>query len=179
MFHVNIDFPSNLLTATRSCFRYTGMDYVYQISMLQVEAILVIKPSFKHGFFSFKVNKLYGFFSGNPDYNRFHMKKRKKHVVLDSISSFMAGYSTFFRQVKLLLNVESLFLQLHISGNKCLHRYRPIPQPVEQEHSGMFCSFPVLVAFPFLITRGKKTTGQPISVWIYNFKLYKSGFFPE
>ena len=33
-------FPSNLLTATRSCFRYTGMDYVYQISMLQVHSLL-------------------------------------------------------------------------------------------------------------------------------------------
>ena len=27
------------------------------------------------------------------------MKKRKKHVVLDALSSFMGGYSTFFRQV--------------------------------------------------------------------------------
>jgi len=30
-----LEDASNLLTATRSCFRYTGMDYVYQISMLQ------------------------------------------------------------------------------------------------------------------------------------------------
>jgi len=31
----DLEDASNLLTATRSCFRYTGMDYVYQISMLQ------------------------------------------------------------------------------------------------------------------------------------------------
>jgi len=30
-----VEDASNLLTATKSCFRYTGMDYVYQISMLQ------------------------------------------------------------------------------------------------------------------------------------------------
>jgi len=30
----DIEDSSNLLTATKSCFRYTGMDYVYQISML-------------------------------------------------------------------------------------------------------------------------------------------------
>merc|ERR1719336_2706155 len=61
----DLEDASNLLTATRSCFRYTGMDYVYQISMLQ---------------------------------------KRKKHVVLDSLSSFMAGYSTLFHQGTGLLN---------------------------------------------------------------------------
>ena len=52
--------------------------------------------------FIFFQTNLMAYFSGNPYYNRFHMKKRKKHVVLDSMSSFMAGYSTFFRQVKLL-----------------------------------------------------------------------------
>jgi Arf-GAP/coiled-coil/ANK repeat/PH domain-containing protein len=31
----DIEDASNLLTATRSCFRYTGMDYVFQIAMLQ------------------------------------------------------------------------------------------------------------------------------------------------
>jgi Arf-GAP/coiled-coil/ANK repeat/PH domain-containing protein len=31
----DVDDASNVLTATRSCFRYTTLDYVYQISMLQ------------------------------------------------------------------------------------------------------------------------------------------------
>lgn len=31
----DIEDASNLLTATRSCFRYTGLDYAFQISMLQ------------------------------------------------------------------------------------------------------------------------------------------------
>ena len=30
-----VDDASNVLTATRSCFRYTTLDYVYQISMIQ------------------------------------------------------------------------------------------------------------------------------------------------
>jgi len=33
----DLEDASNLLTATRSCFRYTGMDYVFQISMLQAK----------------------------------------------------------------------------------------------------------------------------------------------
>ena len=31
----DVEDASNLLTATQSCFRYTTLDYVYQISMLQ------------------------------------------------------------------------------------------------------------------------------------------------
>ncbi len=30
-----VEDATNLLTATQSCFRYTALDYVYQISMLQ------------------------------------------------------------------------------------------------------------------------------------------------
>merc|ERR1719153_512230 len=40
-----LEDASNLLTATRSCFRYTGMDYVYQISMLQDRKRQVILDS--------------------------------------------------------------------------------------------------------------------------------------
>ena len=38
----DLEDASNLLTATRSCFRYTGMDYVYQISMLQSQKRYII-----------------------------------------------------------------------------------------------------------------------------------------
>ena len=41
----DIEDSSNLLTATRSCFRYTGMDYVYQISMLQAKKKHVVVES--------------------------------------------------------------------------------------------------------------------------------------
>jgi hypothetical protein len=34
-----IEDSSNLLTATRSCFRYTGLDYAFQISMLQARIL--------------------------------------------------------------------------------------------------------------------------------------------
>ncbi len=42
-----IEDSSNLLTATRSCFRYTGLDYAFQISMLQARIL-----SFQIFFFS-------------------------------------------------------------------------------------------------------------------------------
>jgi len=41
----DLEDASNLLTATRSCFRYTGMDYVYQISMLQQKKKHVVLDS--------------------------------------------------------------------------------------------------------------------------------------
>ncbi|XP_023330565.1 arf-GAP with coiled-coil, ANK repeat and PH domain-containing protein 1 [Eurytemora carolleeae] len=41
----DLEDTSNLLTATRSCFRYTGMDYVYQISMLQSQKRYIILDS--------------------------------------------------------------------------------------------------------------------------------------
>ncbi len=37
-----IEDSSNLLTATRSCFRYTGLDYAFQISMLQARILSCI-----------------------------------------------------------------------------------------------------------------------------------------
>jgi len=40
-----LEDASNLLTATRSCFRYTGLDYVYQISMLQQKKKRVVLDS--------------------------------------------------------------------------------------------------------------------------------------
>merc|ERR1719508_20627 len=41
----DLEDASNLLTATRSCFRYTGMDYVFQISMLQQKKKHVVLDS--------------------------------------------------------------------------------------------------------------------------------------
>ena len=41
----DMEDSSNLLTATRSCFRYTSMDYVYQISMLQSQKRSVVLDS--------------------------------------------------------------------------------------------------------------------------------------
>lgn len=40
-----LEDASNLLTATKSCFRYTGMDYVYQISMLQSRKRYIVLDS--------------------------------------------------------------------------------------------------------------------------------------
>jgi len=42
---LELEDASNLLTATKSCFRYTGMDYVYQISMLQSKKRHVVLES--------------------------------------------------------------------------------------------------------------------------------------
>ncbi len=33
----DLEDAANLLTATKSCFRYTALDYVYQVSMLQAK----------------------------------------------------------------------------------------------------------------------------------------------
>jgi Arf-GAP/coiled-coil/ANK repeat/PH domain-containing protein len=41
----DIEDASNLLTATRSCFRYTGLDYAFQISMLQARKKHVVIES--------------------------------------------------------------------------------------------------------------------------------------
>ena len=42
-----VEDATNLLTATRSCFRYTALDYVYQISMLQSRRRHVILESLR------------------------------------------------------------------------------------------------------------------------------------
>jgi len=69
-----LEDASNLLTATRSCFRYTGMDYVYQISMLQ---------------------------------------DRKRHVVLDSMASFMNAFNAYFHQgAEVFKDVDPFLKQL-------------------------------------------------------------------
>ena len=45
-----IEDAANLLTATKSCFRYTALDYVYQISMLQSKKKHVVLKSIHDAF---------------------------------------------------------------------------------------------------------------------------------
>ena len=64
------------MDCVRSCFRYTGMDYVYQISMLQNRK---------------RCLTLLTLDTANPIL--------PSHTILESIANFMTAYSTMFRQV--------------------------------------------------------------------------------
>jgi len=132
----DLEDASNLLTATRSCFRYTGMDYVYQISMLQ---------------------------------------KRKKHVVLDSLSSFMAGYSAFFRQGTNIFSETDPFLsQLNknIQGMKdsCL----ALEKQLEKRHT--YVTQSDLQSLNAASEAAKKKDGNKVGIEGYLFKRGQNAF---
>jgi len=132
----DLEDASNLLTATRSCFRYTGMDYVYQISMLQ---------------------------------------KRKKHVVLDSLSSFMAGYSAFFRQGTNIFSETDPFLsQLNknIQGMKdsCL----ALEKQLEKRHT--YVTQSDLQSLNAASEAAEKKDGKKVGIEGYLFKRGQNAF---
>jgi len=132
----DLEDASNLLTATRSCFRYTGMDYVYQISMLQ---------------------------------------KRKKHVVLDSLSSFMAGYSAFFRQGTNIFSETDPFLnQLNknIQGMKdsCL----ALEKQLEKRHT--YVTQSDLQSLHAASEAAEKKDGKKVGIEGYLFKRGQNAF---
>jgi len=130
----DLEDASNLLTATRSCFRYTGMDYVYQISMLQ---------------------------------------HRKKHVVLDSLATFMSAYNTFFHQGSdLFSDLEPFLKQLQNNMQAMAESSVILEKQLEKRHT-------YVTQAETLETVGETSTpgkGKPIKVEGYLFKRGQNAF---
>lgn len=93
----DIEDASNLLTATRSCFRYTGMDYVYQIAMLQC---------------------------------------KKKHLVLDSLSSYLSAHKTFFHQGgDMMTDTEPFLKKLTTNLQQMAESSASLEKQLEKRHT--------------------------------------------
>merc|ERR1719400_448927 len=132
----DLEDASNLLTATRSCFRYTGMDYVYQISMLQ---------------------------------------KRKKHVVLDSLSSFMTGYSTFFRQgTNVFIDTDPFLSQLNKNIQGMKDSCQALEKQLEKRHT--YVTQSDLQSFNAASEAAEKKEGKRGGIEGYLFKSGQNAF---
>jgi len=132
----DIEDASNLLTATRSCFRYTGMDYVYQISMLQ---------------------------------------KRKKHVVLDALSSFMGGYSSFFRQgTNVFTDTDPFLSQLNKNIQGMRDSCQALEKQLEKRHT--YVTQSDLQSFNAASEAAEKKEGKRGGIEGYLFKRGQNAF---
>jgi len=126
-----LDDASNLLTATRSCFRYTGMDYVFQISMLQA---------------------------------------KKRHVILDSLVSYMNSYKAFFHQGYDLFTDFDPFLkqvssEIQVMQESCVS----LEKNLEKRHT--YVTQPDTLSLADTIQPGK-----PVKIEGYLFKRGSSAF---
>jgi len=114
----DLEDASNLLTATRSCFRYTGMDYVYQISMLQHKKKHLVLDSLSDYMTGFKTFFKVGsdLFSESEPYLR--QLKDNLHGMAQTTASLEKQLEKRHTYVTQAENLDSKQLDLNVETGK-------------------------------------------------------------
>merc|ERR1719352_487770 len=103
------------------------------------------------------------------------LKKRKKHVVLDSLSSFMGGYSTFFRQgTNIFTDTDPFLSQLNKNIQGMRDSCQALEKQLEKRHT--YVTQSDLQSFNAASEAAEKKEGKRGGIEGYLFKRGQNAF---